>query len=522
MTLFQDEDGMLLKQMNRTIHQWSLKSTQVLKQFSFSTLLRRQEQGFALPLAMGLGFVMVILGMSIMIVAQGDRISAFNRKESGASLALAGGMARTLAQLTALNNAVLLNRNYDTINSKTGKTYLGPDGMLNSGDEDSNPIDEWTGYDPSGMPCHQQKNWGSPNFAKTGSIGTTGTYTVRAYRFNSREQKGTLFVEASKDGKTTGVLITIAVQPDLDDFPSLILHDPSPNLPHVGTLALRGRHILGSKGNVYYNLQASPDPTMTASSSPTDVDREAYLNAVFSSAASDGATGDTVSGKLFACLLTPTIPNGIKGTNFGTITTSQTLSGVGGTTPTLYQIETVDLAGSDVLTIDTTNGPVVVDFVKNSAPGQSIRLKDSAKILNIRTDGQPPRVGDLRMHLRGGEDTVVLYDQTCIQNAFIWLARDEVRLLTSGPGCPGGQNTNIEGVVWAEGILSSKNAASNRDVKFRGKVGEPYDTVITPNATSGIAIPEDVSSLIDTLKYVDWPARYRFGGVQQWQRVRLE
>ncbi|WP_299489026.1 hypothetical protein [Acaryochloris sp. IP29b_bin.137] len=476
-----------------------------------------------MPLAMGLGFVMVILGLSTMMVAQSDRISAFNRKEAGASLAVAeGGMARTLAQLTAPNNAVLLNRNYDTINPQTGKTYLGPDGMFNSGDEDANAVDEWTGYDPSTTPCHQPKEWGSPNFVKTGAMGKTGSYTVRAYRFNPQEQKGTLFVEASKDGKTTGVLITIAVRPDLDDFPGLLLHDPNPSdSTDVGTLALRGRQILGSKGNVYYYPPGSTDPTLTANSSPGDGDRAAYLNAIFSSAASDGATGDTVSGTMFACLLAPTIPDGIRGPNIGTITDSQTLSGVKGYTPTLYQIEQIDLAGSDVLTVDTTNGPVVLDFVEGSAPKESIRLKDSAKILNVRTDGQPPRVGDLRMYLRGGEDTVLLYDQTCIQNAFIWSKWDEVQLLTSGPGCPGGQNTNIEGVVWVEGILSSKNAPNNRDIHFINEVGEPFDTVVTPNVTAGIAVPEDVSSLIDLLKYVDYPVRYRFGSVLHWQRVRL-
>ena len=178
-------------------------------------------------------------------------------------------------------------------------------------------------------------------------MGNTGSYTVRAYRFNPVEQQGTLFVEASKDGKTTGVQIRIAVRPDLDDFPSLVLHDPAPDDPwHVGVLALRGRQILGSKGNVYYNPQGSPDSSLTSNSTSGDVDRASFLNAIFSSAASDGATGDTVSGTLFACLLTPTIPDGIKGTNFGTITSSQTLSGVGGNTPTLYQIEQIDLAGN--------------------------------------------------------------------------------------------------------------------------------------------------------------------------------
>lgn len=466
---------------------------------------------------------MVILGLSTLMVAQSDRISAFNRKESGASLALAeGGMARTLAQLTAPNNAVLLNRNYDTINPKTGKTYLGPDGIFNSGDEGANVIDEWAGYDPSNQPCYQPKAWGSPNFQTTGSIGTTGTYTLKAYRFNPTQQTGTLLVEASKDGKTTGVLITISVTPDLADFPGVVLtNSPTNNYP-TGVIALRGREILGSKGNVYYDPAFSADPSLTDSAAPGEANRDSYLNAIWSSTL-DGVSTDTVQGGIFACNLWANIPGGITGTNLGTINTSKTLTGNSGPTPTLYEVDQIDLSNDDTLTVDTTNGPVQIDIAFGSysaPPDQAITLRHNAKILNVRTDGKPPRVGDLRIFARGNSQ-IHLYDQTCIQNAFLWFRIDELRLLTTGPGCPGGQNTNVEGVLWMEAILSSKNEATHRDVKYLGYSGGVYDTTTKSGATSGIAVPEDVSSLIDLLKYIDWPARYRFGSVQKWQRVRL-
>jgi hypothetical protein len=45
-------------------------------------------------------------------------------------------------------------------------------------------------------------------------------------------------------------------------------------------------------------------------------------------------------------------------------------------------------------------------------------------------------------------------------------------------------------------------------------------TLSGPGGTSGISVPDDVSSLSDFLIYTNWPARYRFGGIQ-WQRVRL-
>ncbi|WP_299489025.1 hypothetical protein [Acaryochloris sp. IP29b_bin.137] len=476
-----------------------------------------------MPLAMGLGFVMVILGLSTMMIAQSDRISAFNRKEAGASLAIAeGGMARTLAQLTAPNNAVLLNRNYDTINPKTGQTYLGPDGTFNSGDEEASAIDEWTGYDPSTTPCHQLKEWGSPNLVTTGSMGETGTYTVKAYRFNPLEQKGTLFVEASKDGKTTGVLITIAVRPDLDDFPGVVLIEPSGNPDSTyatGVLALRGRKLQGSKANVYYRPSSSADPSLTESAGPGDADRDSYLNAIWSSSL-DGVSEDTVQGQIFACTLRPNIPIGEAGTDLGTIDDSTTITGVGGKTRTYFTVDQIDLCGNEILTVDTTNGPVQIDFTNTGVYQHGITLRESAKILNVRTDGQPPRVGDLRIIARK-HDRVTLYDQTCIQNAFLWFPYDELRLLTTGPGCPGGQNTNVEGVLWMEAILSSKNEASHRNVEYLGSIGDDYDLKTKSGENSGISVPEDVTSLLDLLKYIDWPARYRFGGVLQWQRVRL-
>ena len=500
-----------------------LQGGQLSKQPASKTHTRNLDQGFALPLALGLGFVMVILGLSTMIIAQSDRISAFNRKESGASLAIAeGGMARTLAQLTVPNNAVLLNRNYDTINPRTGKTYLGNDGILNNGDEQTNTIDEWTGYDPSTQPCHQPKGWGSPNFQKTGSMGATGTYTLKAYRFNPDQQTGTLLVEASKAGKTTSVLIAISVTPDLEDFPGVVLTNSPTNDYPTGVIALRGREILGSKGNVYYDPASSADPSLTESAAPGEADRNGYLNAIWSSTP-DGVNGDTVQGKIFACDLWANIPGGMTGTNAGAITTSTTLTGNDGPAPTLYEVDKIDLSNNDILTVDTTNGPVQLDIAFGSysaPPDQAITLRHNAKILNVRTDVTPPRVSDLRIFSRGNSQ-IHLHDQTCIQNAFLWFRIDELRFLTSGPGCPGGQNTNVEDVLWMEAILSSKNEATHRDVEYLGYARGNYDTTTKSGVTSGIAVPEDVSSLINLLRYIDWPVRYRFGGVQQWQRMRL-
>ncbi|HEY9826741.1 MAG TPA: hypothetical protein V6D19_14960 [Stenomitos sp.] len=464
--------------------------------------------------------MMIAFAGTSILVAQSDRNSAAQRRTSRASLLVTdSAAARAMLQLSNPNNGVLLVRNYDPINPATGTNYLGADGVSKSGDETATAVDEWTGYNPSGSSCFQQLGWSAPNIALTGSIGINETYTIRAYRYNKQKQLGTLLVEGNFNGQISLVSVLLSFEPILDDFPGLLLRQGGA----PGILALRGRQVLGKKGNIYYSPASSADPSLTGYSNSGDSTRPSYLNALYSSSTKDGASGDTVVGKIFACQLMPNIPAGITGTNLGTINTSQTLNGVGGQVTTFYQVDKINLANNDILTVDTTGGPVQIDVTDKGNPGTqpdlAITLRNNAKILNIRTDGQSPKVGDLRIMMRGNSQTN-LYNNTCIQNAFLYAPVDELRILTAGPGCPGGQNTNFEGVVWAEEILSSKNAASNRAVSnyFGGGTTE-YDSLVTPGATSGIAVPDDVSSLTDVLDYVNWPVRYRYGSIQGWQRV---
>ena len=451
-----------------------------------------KNAGFALPIAIALGLVMIAFAGTSIIVAQGGRNNAMQRRNSGASLLVSdSALARAMLQLNAPSNSVLLVRNYDPINPSTGKNYLGANGVPKDNDETTTAVDEWTGYNPTGASCFQQLGRTVPNLALTGNITPNETYTIRAYRYNKQKQSGTLLVEGTFNGQASLVAVTISIQPVLDDFPGLLLENRG--WQTLGTLGLRGRQVLGRKGNIYYGPNSSIDSSLTGNSSPGDATRASYLNALYASNAQDGASSDTVVGKIFACRLQTNIPVGITGTNLGVINTSQTLRGVGGTVTTLYQVDKINLASSDTLTVDTTGGPVRIDVTDKGnvgwAPEQAITLHNTAKILNIRTDGQPPKVGDLRIMMRGNSQ-VNLYDTSCIQNAFLYIPGDELRLLTSGPGCPGGQNTNVEGVVWAEEIVSSKNAVSNRPITtYMGTGGgtPEFESLVTPGATSGIA-----------------------------------
>jgi hypothetical protein len=59
----------------------------------------------------------------------------------------------------------------------------------------------------------------------------------------------------------------------------------------------------------------------------------------------------------------------------------------------------------------------------------------------------------------------------------------------------------------------------NRSVNYTWSGNREYDSTVTSAVTSGIVVPDDLSSLSDLLKYVDWPVRYRYEIIQNWQRL---
>lgn len=81
------------------------------------------DEGFSLVMAMGMGLLMLIIATALIFRASRHEAIASTHTQTGDSLAVAeAGVARTLAQMTKPENAVLLNRNYDRIPS-TSNTY---------------------------------------------------------------------------------------------------------------------------------------------------------------------------------------------------------------------------------------------------------------------------------------------------------------------------------------------------------------------------------------------------------------
>lgn len=90
----------------------------------------QSEQGFALPMAIGMGMVMLLVGTTMMIRSQGDQMTASAQKATGGSLNVAEvGITRTQAllkqyPLLAAKNATSWNTTTDTTKSTCNGTNV--------------------------------------------------------------------------------------------------------------------------------------------------------------------------------------------------------------------------------------------------------------------------------------------------------------------------------------------------------------------------------------------------------------
>jgi hypothetical protein len=498
------------------------------------------HKGYVLTLTIALGLAMMILGLTAAMFVQTDNAIANNRKQNGQTLALTeSGIERLMLQLSQRHNSLLLARNYDPINPRTNKNYLGPDGAPNSNDETNVTLDEWAGYSPASYPCFQQAGVVNPQFPAllTGSLPGGGSYRLLAYRYDPYSQTGSLLVEGTQAGQVSTVVARIHVAPELTTFPGVAAQrDRATGPTWAAKIVTRGRAISGSHANVYFPFNSSGNPavptTVARINAPDNPSpRGSFSQAIWADPTLDGAGTDNISGQIIAC--NPDFrdyvyedefgPDPSFLSNSGVIDTSRTITAIAGN-PNAYLYNRIELDTNETLTVDTTNGPVFLYFTNpNGSRSDAIILRDNAKIINMRTDGKPPRVGDLRLLATGdnsgGGVRFKLYGQSCIENAHAFIPYGDLMVMTTGGGCPTSPNANAVGVFWVESILSSKNAAGNRNQPYQGT--SEHDSLVTAGAISGIRVPEDVSSLYDVLRFVRIPWRYRFGEVRSWQQVRI-
>jgi hypothetical protein len=159
------------------------------------------DQGFALPLALGIGLIMLLMGITMIARSQTDQVTAVAQKQSAQGLAIAeAGIARTLSELQKQHNAGLLTRTQDPVQGEQA-----------DGQENLDP--------PSLQPCPLD-----PDLAYTGEIGEaeargSGTYRVQSYRYDpgpdqqpmTEDDRGILLVEGESQSARSWVEVTVPI-----------------------------------------------------------------------------------------------------------------------------------------------------------------------------------------------------------------------------------------------------------------------------------------------------------------------
>lgn len=175
------------------------------KKLKIALICHSNEQGFAMPIVMGLGLIMLLIAATMIARSHGDQTTASVQKATAQSLAVTeGGITRSLSKLKQLKNGIYLQLNYDSLNTNVNpqKTYLGADAVLNSGDEVTTAVDQWSNP-PFTVPCATTGSLPS-GLAVSGLIGS-GTYTIKSYRYRdpdgnpgTGDETGNLLVEGTQ------------------------------------------------------------------------------------------------------------------------------------------------------------------------------------------------------------------------------------------------------------------------------------------------------------------------------------
>lgn len=416
-----------------------------------------RDRGFAMPLALGMGLVMLLVAATMIVRSQGDRITANAQTQTAQSLAAAeAGISRTLSILNQPGNDFLLSLTYD------------PSGITGSA------VNQWntTGFTNAGLPCPNQRTVPtdlSSSTTQDTTVGSSGgTYRLRAYRFNNNgtatrtDDTGTLVVEGKQRNGASRLNITIPVVqiPKPNSFPGLFASNIV-NLGNNDVLTVTGG--TGASANVICE-DCVIDQNQCTANGPT---QQGLNNAVGRGANSNVAGDIFISNPNIPAV--PTAPTTVCSATSGpdcriAITGAQDLprtsdttqraawitAAVGNTNNPWSQVGAASQpyhyvvggfpVGNSTVTIDTTTAPVYL-YVSGdiTLSGQGTIAHTTGTADRFRIYGNPAdptnAVADQRITLSGGSTA---------SNVFVF-APDAIMGINGGSGSP-----DIRGAVWTK------------------------------------------------------------------------
>jgi hypothetical protein len=426
------------------------------------------ERGFALPLSIGVGISLLLLGSLMIARSNVDQVTAVAQVQSAAALSVAeAGVARTLSMLNSPDNARLLTRSYDS-NRGDASEYLGADQILRSGDESATITNEWD--DPA-------SNCSAPSGASfatltSGVVGTganQGNYRVLAYRYNAATEIGSLLVEGTFRGSTSRVQVSVSARnrtaSGSNGFPGLYALT-SINLGNNDVLKVTGE--TGVSANVICRNCTVTNPTTNCSATtgqPTD--------AAVSAAIGQGSQSVIDGEAMIASLDLPTVPTPPASGSTGryditTITSGTTFPRSGDVADANgvyhYVISSITLNGSDTVTINSTAGRVRFYVSGN------VSLSGNAGFAHT---GTPDRFAIFGTG--GTSQSITISGGSSTTSAFVYAPNATV-------GINGGSSDpDLKGAVW--GRVWNGSSSNNAEIRvpdnmpelLRAAFGSSYD-----------------------------------------------
>jgi hypothetical protein len=392
-----------------------------------------KNQGYVLPLVIGLGTAMLILGLTASLLVQTDRKVSGDRREVGMSLAMAeSGADRIMALLSQSANSPMLVRNYDPIYATTGENYLGADGIPNSGDETATAIDEWNTTNSSLM---------------NGTIGD-GTYVLRGYRYDPIQKLATLVVEGNYRQATTTIAIALAIKNESTPVAGLwIASNPDSGISG-GSLQTNIQDSTPAANNNAGNvaeLQGSQQPIPPAS---TTVGYNHTPGLAFPPLPAAAITPPSSSTPGVYAITqinnsTGTLPRTGDTPNNGVITYHVTASGS----------RSINLSGGNTVNLGTGAETIILylDGGVNLSGGSNIQLAPGSKLIIYAR-------GDVT--LSGGSTTAAINNSDSISNAQLYIdgagrvtlsGGSALRMFLFAPAAEviSSSSSNFHGVLWA-------------------------------------------------------------------------
>ena len=459
---------------------WKLSSVAIKalmnKKLKIAFRRRSREQGFAIPIAMGLGLIMILIATMMIVRSQGDQVTASAQKGAAQNVVLTeGGVTRSLSTLNQYKNGSLLILNYDSINPTTNKTYLGPDGILNNGNEESAAVDQWSNP-PTSVACSSSGSL--PNNLLSSTI-NSGNYQIKAYRYqnpdgvpDTSDEIGTLLVEGKQGSAASQIQISMQIVSDplAGSFAGLYASN-SISLGNNDIMKALGSGNTGSSANVICKNCTVP-PSQCSASGPTQAGLESAVNK---------GSNSVVDGKIFigdpqlpavptsptntcsstsgaACSLSissvssgMTLPRAIDVTN-------RTTWQIAPSEPYHYVVNSINLSGNDVITVNTSTAPVYLYVSGNVSLSGYGGIAHTGSPERLRLYGKPADTNnsnDQSITVSGGSST---------SNMFIY-APDATVGINGGSSDP-----DIQGAVWAK----TWNGSSSNNAEIRVPDNMPF------------------------------------------------